>query len=618
MEESRDTSNLTPAAGGANANPAASQGRLDPAVRTIIASARKPERPPSLGAWVCGLVCGVLFWASFYPLAIGPLAWFAFTPLVMLIRIPVPTRWMYSALYLTTLAATLVQLQWMRLGDVTMYPAWIALSLYVAVYVPLTVFLCRVARTRLKVPAVIALPVVWVGTEWLQAHAFTGFSWYYLGHSQWQWTTLIQISDLVGGYGVSYVVATGAAVLGLFLPRRLYQSLRLEPPKRSDWPNNSEGSSTSLPPVSLSHRGMATAWLICLVAAACLYGTLRRDPAVFSPGPRVALIQGNFPTSLGPPTVAAGDRFRTYHQLTGLSVPYQPDLIVWPESVMPWPLLEAEENLSLAAITGIVPNIKAEAFRSGEMKEMFENLATQAGAAMMIGVLTGDVTARHGYRTFNSAAFSRPELGLVGRYDKVHRVPFGEFVPMRQWIPGLEQLTPYRGQFGLAKGEGPAKFEYEGHNFTPLICFEDTVPHLANEYVRRENPDVLVNLTNDGWFNESSEQEQHLISALFRTVETRTPLVRAVNTGISAVIDGDGVILEPKVFIDGETLKRTEYRTAYGGFEKDRHAVLVSDVPLDSRTSLYVRGGDWFAMSCAVFASFCLFVRFVPTRSVAI
>jgi apolipoprotein N-acyltransferase len=177
----------------------------------------------------------------------------------------------------------------------------------------------------------------------------------------------------------------------------------------------------------------------------------------------------------------------------------------------------------------------------------------------------------------------------------LHLVVFGEYVPLADSIPWLAHLTPYGAGFGLAHGKAPAAFEYKGFRFAPIICFEDTVPQLVRRIVNgttketndgAKRVDFLVNLTNDGWFHGSSELDQHLITAAFRCVEFRTPMVRAVNTGISAFIDGDGVI------------RKRASRDNKEGSGKQIEAVVVDTVPLDSRRSLYLAGGDWFAGSC--------------------
>jgi apolipoprotein N-acyltransferase len=149
---------------------------------------------------------------------------------------------------------------------------------------------------------------------------------------------------------------------------------------------------------------------------------------------------------------------------------------------------------------------------------------------------------------------------------------------------------------------------------SPIICFEDTVPQLVRGIAAGADQkiDVFVNLTNDGWFAGSSELDQHLITASFRCIETRTPMVRAVNTGCSAIIDGDGVVRDPEVFIDGDAKSAEEAKSFVdpetGRWSKSLNAALVGNVPLDNRTSVYVRTGDWFAQSCCLATLFCCIV----------
>lgn len=181
----------------------------------------------------------------------------------------------------------------------------------------------------------------------------------------------------------------------------------------------------------------------------------------------------------------------------------------------------------------------------------------------------------------------QPDGAIERRYDKLHRVPFGEYVPLAEELPWLRKMSPYPADFGLRAGRGVLAYQSGGYRFSPIICFEDTVPHLVRSVVsataeqvggERREIDFLVNLTNDGWFRGSNEHEQHLITASFRCIETRTPMVRAVNTGISAIIDGDGRVRERS--------------------EKAKNTVVVGRIPLDPRTSVYVATGDWFGGSC--------------------
>ena len=215
-----------------------------------------------------------------------------------------------------------------------------------------------------------------------------------------------------------------------------------------------------------------------------------------------------------------------------------------------------------------------------------------------------------GLKRYNSAVLVNNESGVSGRYDKLHRVPFGEYVPLGEQLPWLQRIFGFMGPVSISAGERIHFFNVNGARLAPVICFEDTVPHLVREIVAAgqsegQEVDCLVNLTNDGWFHGSSELDQHLITASFRCIETRTPMVRAVNTGISAIIDGDGLIREPEKFIDYDAMRtgdapRTSIRDPETGrLHKSLNATLVGHIPLDARRSLYTRFGDWFALLCA-------------------
>ena len=133
-------------------------------------------------------------------------------------------------------------------------------------------------------------------------------------------------------------------------------------------------------------------------------------------------------------------------------------------------------------------------------------------------------------------------------------MPFGEYVPLGDWLPFLQWLTPYEGPFGIDKGEKLARFKVAGHQFGVLICYEDTDPSLARRYLDTTEDgtpvDFLVNMSNDGWFDGSAEHEEHLAVSRFRAIECRRAMVRSVNMGVSAVIDGNGRVLQPKQFPD--------------------------------------------------------------------
>jgi apolipoprotein N-acyltransferase len=602
---------------------------VEPTAHEIISQARTAAAPAK-GAWIVSGATALLTWAAFTPLDWGPLAWVCLVPVLLLIRLPRPTRWMYRALYGASLVCNFFMLQWMRLGDASMYPAWLALSVYLALYLPVFVAVTRVAVQRVRVPLVLAVPVVWVGLEFLQAHLMTGFAWYYLGHTQYAWLEMIQISDITGAYGVSFVVAmTSAAIAGL-VPGIVFQKLNL-------LPGNFEGNTIDQT-ATLKRKVVAVTAAVVVFAGVLTYGYVRRSQATWTmpdarSGPRVALVQGNFTSKVKHDPMQRVTMLRTHDVLTGMAVRHQPDVIVLPETMFGWPLQTVEGQLTDKELLALAPaayrtNPKfdeaqwIDSWRSAEVTRRLRDDADRTGAAMIIGIVT-KVASQEGLSSYNSAAFVTPSRGLSNRYDKIHRVVFGEYIPLREQLPFLRRLTPYAAGFGIDAGTRAAVFKHKGWTFSPVICFEDTVPHLVRNIVKqtadKENGgktvDVLVNLTNDGWFHGSSELDQHLITAVFRSVECRTPTVRAVNTGISSIIDGDGAVVEPDVFLDGRSGKRSSMRDPKTGrWRKGLEAALIHRVPLDERTSLYVHYGDWFASICLFSAIGALLVALFVRR----
>ncbi|MCA9118248.1 MAG: apolipoprotein N-acyltransferase, partial [Planctomycetaceae bacterium] len=463
---------------------------LDPEVQRIIDRARhEPGRPSARIAFAFCSLSAVLLWASFTPLDWAPLAWVSLVPLSLLIRSQARPRWMYAIAAICGVMQATVQLQWMRLGHPTMYVAWLALAVYMGLYWPVFAGLSRVAVHRLRLPLVLTVPVVWTGLEYLRGFLMTGFAWYYLGHTQYRWLDLIQISDLTGAWGVSFLVASASAAVAAAMPDAWVARLLRSPSAVATSAAASSVADSSVAPgstavsgsaSSFARRAVAAGFAVVLVAMALGYGAWRRNEAQFTAGPRVALVQGNFTTQVKHDPGEAQRIFNEHHRLTGLAVREQPDLIVWPETMYRSPLLSASPDLSDAELEQLSP-FPASVWRSSATAQALALLARQSGAAMMIGVDAGTVDAEHGFRHFNSAAFIRPDVGLTGRYDKIHRVPFGEYLPLRDELPWLASLTPFPPDYGIAAGEKPAVFNDGRWSYAPVICFEDTVPQLVRQ-----------------------------------------------------------------------------------------------------------------------------------------
>ena len=571
---------------------------VDLSPQEIIASAR---RAPATfwSALGCGSLTAVLLWSAFPPLDLGPLAWIAMIPVLLLARIERPTSRMSLALWISGFLFWLPTLQWLRLGDPTMYPAWIALSLYLAAYFPISIGLMRYAVHHWHCPLAIAAPVIWAGLELFRAHFLTGFAWYYLGHTQHGWTSFIQICDLTGVYGVSFVMILVQALAAELIPTLWLARCQLLPPaltmqdallKAADQQRTNNWY--------LRRTAIGAATVLAVIG----YGLWQRSGATFPAGPRVAAVQGNFRAVVNP-NPADGPRIhQRYKLLTGQAVKQQPDFIVWPEGMFRWPLLATTPGVTNEHLSAVNPQMNFEWLQNLQVEKSLADMSQMANAAMFVNLTTVWSDGQK-LKYYNSSVFVRPDVGLVNRYDKIHRVPFGEYIPATDWLPFLTWFAPFGEEFGIAAGEAPVACEFKGYRATPLICYEDTVPQVVRQIVlatRQPQPNgqegrvhLLVNMSNDGWFDGSSEHDQHLITAQFRCIEMRTPMVRAVNSGISAIIDGDGVVRRKAEDLETKQSKLVE-------------AVVVDNVPLDGRFSLYLEWGDWFGGLCLTLTALLL------------
>ncbi|MEZ6130267.1 MAG: apolipoprotein N-acyltransferase [Planctomycetaceae bacterium] len=599
--------------------------RLRPEIDRIIRAGKQPDvargsfRPVMA---VTGM-SSLLLWASFTPLDIAALAWVALVPLCLLLRVRLLPKHSYSVITLCGFVWAVATLQWMRLGHVTMYGALLALSVYLALYLPVFVAIGRVLVAH-RWPVWLAVPVIWTALEFVRAYLLTGFSWYYLGHTQYRWTSLVQIADLAGAYGVSFLVALGSASLAALISPRMLVRLKLAESKGDLWP------------VSQRSRITGVSLTIGLVAAACVYGVVRMQPVDKAiDGPVVAIVQGNFTPELKHDPNQWVRMVNDHDLLTRRAATLRPELIVWPETMFPVPNQIVADDLSDDDLISRIPldgratnrdlaERQIQQWRSGYARTLLSNRSQEAGAAMLVGMIT-EVATTQKIDRYNSAAFIRPDLGFVDRYDKRHRVIFGEYIPLRSVLPWLAELTPFGSGFGIDAGEEAAIFEYQGTRYAPIICFEDTVPQLVRRTVMAQDnsgrsPDVLINLTNDGWFRGSSELDQHLITATFRCIETRRPMVRAVNAGISAMIDSSGRIRQPEQF----WLMQEDTAGVVADFDavdslinpqtgqryRQCSAVMCGQIPLDGRSTVYMKFGDWFAILCAT----CTVVALISIR----
>jgi apolipoprotein N-acyltransferase len=313
---------------------------------------------------------------------------------------------------------------------------------------------------------------------------------------------------------------------------------------------------------------------------------------------RVALIQGSLDTVFDVSRV--DETFEHYGRLTSEARAANPrlDLVIWPESMFAVAEVVAEQPANAAAgdDEAAIKLEKQLAAYGGQFRAILAGEAARANTVGPAGerqptptlLLLG--TNRHVIgpdgevrRSYNAALLADSEGQVIARYYKMHPVMFGEYIPFADSFPWLYRITPMTG--GLSVGDGPRVFEVGGLALSPSICFESVVPHLIRSQVaeleRRGTPaDVLVNVTNDGWFWGTAILDLHFRSAIFRAIENRKPVVIAANTGISAWIDGNGRVL------------------AQG--PRRAPQVLFADVVPDGRASPYHWIGDWPATICGL------------------
>lgn len=524
--------------------------------KTLKPSRDSHEAPPLLAwyrrTWGLAVASAVLLWMSFPPMDLWPMAWIAPIGWLLLIRQSVLTgRRPYGALWFAGFAFWIATLEWLRLPHVGTAIGGVFLSAYLACYTPLFVGVSRVAVHRLRLPLWAAAPVVWMGLELARGHLLTGFTLASLAHTQYRWLAAIQIADLAGAYGVGFVVLCVAASLAAAIP---WEGVRLRP--RQLLPG-----------------------LLLLMATVC-YGHWRLAGENTRPGPRVALIQGSIDIKIKADPGMKDVVFREYVELSQQALRSAPDIdvVVWPETMFREPLITFREDAAPAPGQEWT-RTDLEAAHRLSLNNLVDT-AQGLDSALLIGLDRHDYGDRKVWQ-YNSAVLVDRSGELRNQYDKMHPVMFGEYIPFGELLPFVYRLSPLSA--GLAAGAGPAAFEVDGARIVPSICFENMLPHLIRGQVlvlaeQGTEPDVLVNLTNDGWFYGSSELDLHLMNGLFRTVELRKPMLIAANTGFSAWIDSDGRIVE----------RGPRRATGY----------IVADVELDSRVSPYRRYGDLPALLC--------------------
>jgi apolipoprotein N-acyltransferase len=501
---------------------------------------------------------GFLLTLSFPRTGISFLAWFALVPLLAASRDLSFKNGFFLGL-LTGLIHYLTLIYWLAhtmstYGYLPFYvslPVLFLLSFYLALYIALfSTAVTGLCSSPLSL--FFAAPMVWVSLEYIRSFLFTGFPWELLGYTQFKILQIIQISDIFGVYGVSFcIVLFNTALFLTFLALT-----------GKDWKEKNIGTKQAV---------LVMAAVAVILAAVWGYGSRRihrlHELTVNCPAVKVAVIQGNIDQAKKWDPAFQRSSTVKYIRLSLQSKNLKPDLVVWPETATPF-YFTKNNKLSRLVLSGI----------------------RETGADFLVGSPAYDFK-KDKIEYYNSAFLVDASGNVLGRYDKTHLVPFGEYVPLKKWLPFVGKMVEGVGDFGT--GEKGRTLKWKNFRIGVLICYEIIFPPLSRA-MAQNHASILINLTNDAWYGKSSAPYQHFSMAIFRAVENRRSLVRAANTGISGFIDPSGKVIEAtRIFKD---------------------AVITQKVPIIEVKTFYSKFGDVFAMACLGLSVFFILLRLLKFR----
>jgi apolipoprotein N-acyltransferase len=457
---------------------------------------------------------GILLAIAFPSPDLHHLAWIALLPLFLAIR----GQSVRSGFWLGGLAGILYfigTVYWVTnsvyfYGGIPIVPAsliTLLLCAYLALYP--AVFGAAVVHIRKNHPSFffIAAPALWTAIELARTYVFSGFPWSLLGYTQYSTLPVVQIADITGVYGVSFlIVMVNAALADFVTDKKRYPGL-----------------------------------VIALAATLCVlgYGSLKLRQPEQRTGMRISVVQGNIEQDKKWNPAYQGETMAVYKRLTREALKEQPDLVIWPETSTPF------------YFSGIAPTDQA-------LTADLVAFVKQNRVPLLFGSPTYEVKLNRRIVGRNSAFLLSADGQVEATYHKMHLVPFGEYVPLKSVLFFVERMVQAIGDFQAGDDYAVMRVPY-GHSETKLstvICYEIIFPDLVRRFVDN-GAEIITTVTNDAWFGYTSAPYQHFSMAVFRAVENRVPVARAANTGISGFIDAQGHILGSSEIFTEAHLTRT-------------------------------------------------------------
>lgn len=503
-----------------------------------------PANRLSLNSIFFASISGVMLFLSFPRYGSGYLAWVALVPLFWALKDIRQLRYGLLLGFITGIISHIGLIYWIvyvvvNYGHLPIYLG-IIIMLLLAAYLSLytAVFAAGIVLSRGKFALYCIAPVLWVCLEYGKSYLLTGFPWENLGYSQYLNRYIIQSADIFGVYGLSFIIV----LVNITLFEVVFNKT-----KRVFLP-----------------AGVA----VLVVACVIIYGIgrLTQIDNILKelPDKEISLIQGNIDQS-----IKWNERFQKstvniYEQLSLQNTKTDEGIIVWPETALPFNYQDANE-----------------------FRKQVTEIPLKTKRWFIFGS-TSYEKSKGDINFFNSAYLLTPAGEIKSKYNKVHLVPYGEYVPLRNVFPFVKKLTEGMGDFTAGAGYYP--LDIDNKKVGILICYEGILPEAARIYKNR-GAELLVNITNDAWFGATSAPFQHFSMTIFRAVENRLYLARAANTGISAVIN-------PK----GEIVDRTDIF---------KQSVLKSHIKYSQIKTIYAKFGDILVYICFILLCvyFILMVR---------
>ncbi len=503
---------------------------------------------------------GLALALAFPKFDINLLAWVAFVPLFYAIE-GEPLKRVFGWAWLQGLVCYVFSLYWIEITlhrfagvheAIAMLPM-LLLAAVMALYAAVAIWAAEFISRKRRISLVITAPVAWAAVEWIRSFFPIGFPWNLLGESAYRMLDLVQFAEFTGTYGVSALIMLFNVVLFVVVFRRETRRVQM----------------------------LALSVLTVLMVAAEGFGIWRvhqMDKAPAEGSLRIAMVQGDIPQSIKWNPNYLTESVKVYFDQTALAARQGVDLVVWPEAAAAF-LFQPHDDYP-AEFAGDAAYRKA-------LLELAHNMDVPIlFGAPALGTENGEL----GF--YNRAYLVSAQGKVAGYYDKIQLVPFGEYVPLKS-VLGFFVNRVVHGFGDMFPGRTQTIFQVKGAKLGVLICYESVFPNLTRLAVKK-GADILLNITNDAWYGRSSAPYQLLAMAAMRAIETKVPIVRVANTGISAVILPTGKITAPTPLF--------------------KRGTEIEDVKWRPERTVYTVVGDAFAEICFVLMMAGLILAFMWPR----